>query len=96
MDDFCLIGDFLRQLLVSLATEEHGEIGFPIELCRKLQELKKNGRRINFEKKKMIIFMIFFTPYWVSGMKGNIATTLYEAAKRMTFGTISLTTLKLK
>ena len=34
--DTPLEGDFLRQLLVSLATKEHGEICLPIELCRKL------------------------------------------------------------
>ena len=80
MNDFRLIGDFLRQLLVSIGTKEHGEICFPIELCRKLQELRKNGRRSNFEKRKTVIFMIFFTPYWVSGTKGYSAKTLYEAA----------------
>ena len=40
-----------------------------------------NGRQMNFEKKKTVIFMIFFTPYWVSGTKGYIANTLFEAAK---------------
>ena len=36
---------------------------------------------MNFEKKKTVIFMIFFTPYWVSGTKGYTAKTLFEAAK---------------
>ena len=81
MDNFSLIGDFLRQLLVSLATKEHEEICFPIELSRKLEELKKNGRRLNFEKRKTVIFMIFSAPYWVSGTKGCIAKTLYDATK---------------
>jgi len=35
---------------------------------------------MNFEKRKTVIFMIFFTPYWVSGTKGYIAKTLFEAA----------------
>ena len=45
MDNFSLIGDFLRQLLVSLATKEHEEICFPIELSRKLEELKNKPNR---------------------------------------------------
>ena len=40
-----------------------------------------NGRQMNFEKKKTVNFMIFFTPYWVSETKGYIANTLFEAAK---------------
>ena len=28
-----------------------------------------NGRQMNFEKKKTVIFMIFFTLYWMSGTK---------------------------
>ena len=76
-----MIGDFLRQSLVFIGMKEHREICFPIELSRKLQELRKNGRRSNFEKRETVIFMIFFTPYWVSGTKGCIAKTLYDATK---------------
>ena len=36
---------------------------------------------MNFEKRKTVIFMIFFAPYWVSGTKGYIAKTLYDATK---------------
>ena len=36
---------------------------------------------MNFEKRKTVIFMIFFTPYWVSGTKGYLAKTLFEATK---------------
>ena len=34
---------------------------------------------MNLEQRKTIIFMIFFIPYWVSGTKGYIAKTLFEA-----------------
>ena len=34
-DDFSLMGGFLRKLLVSLPTEYHGEVCFPIDLCGK-------------------------------------------------------------
>ena len=36
---------------------------------------------MNFEKRKTVIFMIFFTPCWVSGTKGYLAKTLFEATK---------------
>ena len=36
---------------------------------------------MNFEERKMVIFMIFFTLNWVSGTKGYIADTIFEAAK---------------
>ena len=36
VDDFGLIGDFQWQLLVYLATKEHREISFPIDLYGKL------------------------------------------------------------
>ena len=36
---------------------------------------------MNFEKRKTVIFMIFFTPYWISGTKEYVAKTLFEAAK---------------
>ena len=41
-----------------------------------------NGRQTNFEKKKTVIFMIFFTPYWVSVTEGYTANTLFEAANQ--------------
>ena len=36
---------------------------------------------MNFGKRKTVIFMIFFTPDWVSGTKGYSATTIFEAVK---------------
>ena len=50
MDDFRLIGEFLRQLLVSLATKKHGEICFPIELYSR-QVVSEKSRRLQREKK---------------------------------------------
>ena len=52
MDDFRLIGDFLRQLLVSLATEEHREICFPIELFGELEALKKKRKTNEYLEKE--------------------------------------------
>ena len=37
---------------------------------------------MNFEKKKTVIFMILFTPYWAGGIKKYITKTISEAKKQ--------------
>ena len=41
----------------------------------------KNGRQMNFEIRKMVMSLLFFTPYRVIRTKGYIAKTSFEAAK---------------
>ena len=82
-DDFSLMGSFLRQFFDSLATKCHGKVCFPIELSWILKlNAKKNGRWLNFEKRKTVIVMIFSTTCWISGMKEYIAPALYEASEQ--------------
>ena len=45
---------------------------------------------MNFEKRKTVIFMIFFTPYWVSGTKGYSEIALFEAAKAPVIKSLAL------
>ena len=55
---------------------------------------KKNRRRLNFEKRKTVVVMIFSTPYWISGTKEYTAQTVYEASKCVThFATYLVPTL---
>ena len=48
-------------------------------LLQRCEDASKNGRRMNFEKRKTVIFMVFLTPYWVSGTRRNSNFLLCEA-----------------
>ena len=51
------------------------------EISGKLKGQNKNGRWRNFEKKKMVIFMIFAPLYYLSRVKGYSQLLLCEAPK---------------
>ena len=60
VEDFRLIGEFLRQLLVSLATKKHWEICFPIQFYGKLEVLKKKQKTNEFSKMENGYLHVFF------------------------------------